>query len=58
MGIYSVKTAKLNFLLELKRGIKFTLYVNEKRIDRMSPFLYNERNRKGQSFQICRGIIK
>lgn len=31
MGIYSVKTAKLNFLLELKSGIKFTVYVNKKK---------------------------
>lgn len=58
MGTYSVKTAKLNFLLQLKSEIKFTVYVNEKRIDRMSPLLYIVRNKKGQSFYICRGIIK
>lgn len=50
MGTYSVKTAKLNFLLQLKSGIKFTVYVNEKMIDRMSPLLYIVRNKKGQSF--------
>lgn len=55
MGIYSVKTAKLNFLLELKSGIKFTVYVNEKKgltarvpfyimkgIKKVNPFRYVE----------------
>lgn len=54
MGIYSVKTVKLNFLWELKSGIKFTVYVNKKgltvrvplyimkEIKKVNPFRYVE----------------